>query len=127
MTVVRRGLAALVAPLVAVIVAVVVTSLVVIAVGGSAGDFWSVILVKPADRSVREGDHVRLTLSAADPDGDALTFTSTALPGGAFLDPRTGVFDWTPAFFQHGTFDVPLKTQPRMNGAGSMSSYSSMG
>ena len=31
-----------------------------------------------------------------------LTFSSDLLPGGAFLDPNTGVFDWTPDFVQHG-------------------------
>jgi simple sugar transport system permease protein len=45
-----RVLRALIAPLVAVVFSVVVTSIVVIAVGSSASDFWSVILSAPADR-----------------------------------------------------------------------------
>jgi ABC-type uncharacterized transport system permease subunit len=51
MTLGRRILTALAAPLVAVVAAVIVTSLVVVLVGGSPGDFWSVILSKPADRA----------------------------------------------------------------------------
>jgi YD repeat-containing protein/VCBS repeat-containing protein len=65
-------------------------------------------LVRPADLTVREGDTVRLPLRAGDPDGDALTFSSDLLPGGATLNPTTGLFEWTPAFFQHGTFKVPF-------------------
>src|SRR5262249_3638641 len=53
-------------------------------------------LLRPADRTVREGDHVRIALSAGDPEGAVLTYGSNLLPGGAFLDPKTGVFDWTP-------------------------------
>jgi general nucleoside transport system permease protein len=51
MTLGRRIIAALMAPLVAVVAAVIITSLVVVLVGGSPGDFWSVILSKPADRA----------------------------------------------------------------------------
>ncbi|HYU32388.1 MAG TPA: putative Ig domain-containing protein [Thermoanaerobaculia bacterium] len=65
-------------------------------------------LLRPADRTVREGETVRLRLVAADPEGDPLTFASDLLPGGAFLDPHTGQFEWTPGFFQHGVFEVPL-------------------
>ncbi len=65
-------------------------------------------LARPADRAVREGDAVRIQLSVTDPEGAALTFSSDLLPGGATLDPRTGLFEWTPAHFQHGVFDIPF-------------------
>ncbi len=65
-------------------------------------------LRRPSDRTVREGDPVRIDLQAADPDGKPLTFSSTQLPPGASLDPNTGAFRWTPTFFQHGTFVIPF-------------------
>ncbi len=66
-------------------------------------------LMKPVpDRTVREGDPIRIDLKAFDFDGDLLTFDSEMLPGGAFLDPNTSVFEWTPSFVQAGTFVVPF-------------------
>src|SRR6185436_4224861 len=65
-------------------------------------------LLRPADRTVREGETVRLRLAASDPEGDELIFSSGLLPGGAFLDPHTGQLEWTPGFFQHGVFEVPF-------------------
>lgn len=47
----RRVMSALFAPLAAVLASVVITSLVVVMVGNSPGDFWSVILSRPADRA----------------------------------------------------------------------------
>ena len=50
MSIVNRVLGALLAPLVAVVAAMVITSLVILASGGSPGEFWSIILSAPADR-----------------------------------------------------------------------------
>ena len=50
MSIVSRVLGALVAPLVAIIAAMLITSLVILASGGSPGEFWSIILSAPADR-----------------------------------------------------------------------------
>src|SRR5262249_54268292 len=63
-------------------------------------------LVGPADRTLSQGQPIRIPLQAADADGDPLTFSSANLPAGAVLDPATGVFAWTPAFAQEGTFAV---------------------
>src|SRR3989442_10306958 len=65
-------------------------------------------LVVPADRTIREGDPLRLVLRATDPEGDALVFSSRFLPGGSSLDRETGVFEWTPSFTQAGTYHVPF-------------------
>src|SRR5262249_18323514 len=65
-------------------------------------------LLKPADRTVREGDLVQIALQASDPEGASLTYFSDGLPVGAVLDPRTGVFTWTPDFTQHGVYRVPF-------------------
>src|SRR5262249_9020118 len=61
-------------------------------------------LARPANRTVREGDPLRIQLSASDPEHDPLTFSSEQLPGGATLDPQTGLFEWTPSFTQDGTY-----------------------
>ena len=65
-------------------------------------------LVRPADRTVLEGESIHIPLQASDPNGDPLTYSSTMLPGGAYLDPNTGVFDWTPGYYQHGVYQVPF-------------------
>jgi hypothetical protein len=43
-----------------------------------------------------------------DPDGDALRFSSDAVPNGARLDEKTGVFRWTPRQGDVGTYFVPF-------------------
>lgn len=65
-------------------------------------------LTRPADRTVREGDLVRIQLAAHDFEGDPLSFSSLKLPSGATLHPTTGVFEWTPAFTQHGVYEIPF-------------------
>src|SRR5262249_6613055 len=65
-------------------------------------------LTRPADRTVLEGESIHIPLQAVDPDGDPITFSSAMLPGGAYLDPNTGVFDWTTDYFQHGTVEIPF-------------------
>ena len=56
------------------------------------------------DKSVAEGSPLTFSLSAIDQDGQALTYSSTALPAGATL---TGAnFAWTPTFEQAGTYPV---------------------
>ncbi len=60
-----------------------------------------------ADRTVRQGDPIRFVLSAVDPEGDRIYFTTPDLPGGAFLDANTGAFEWTPPFDVAG--DIVLR------------------
>jgi hypothetical protein len=57
---------------------------------------------------IREGESVRIQLQATDAEGDNLTYSSKLLPGGSKLDPTTGLFEWTPAFFQAGDFEIPF-------------------
>jgi hypothetical protein len=55
------------------------------------------------DRTVNEGQTLTIPFSATDPDGDALTFSTSALPTGATLTPganNTATFVWTPTFNQ---------------------------
>jgi len=63
----------------------------------------------PGDRNVTAGTPVTFTLSASDPDGDALTFSATGLPAGATLNAATGAFAWTPTAAQLGTHAITFK------------------
>ena len=53
------------------------------------------VLVDPADRSVAAGQSLAIQLAASDADGDALVFSSPALPPGASLGSE-GLFSWRP-------------------------------
>ena len=68
------------------------------------------VLVLPESRIVREGDRIRLAVRGFDPDGGSVEFSSHLLPPGATLHPETGVFDWTPDFYQQSDvpYDVPI-------------------
>ncbi len=59
-----------------------------------------------ADQQVSELQLVTFIISAPDPDGDNVTYSSTNLPAGATLDPSTGSFYWTPAYDQGGNYTV---------------------
>jgi parallel beta-helix repeat protein len=73
------------------------------------------VAVSPANASVLAGEPVTVTVTAADPDGDAigsLTAGLSVLPVGhsATFTPgagnTTGTFSWTPAAGDTGTFDL---------------------
>jgi hypothetical protein len=53
------------------------------------------ILNPIGSKSVVKGKVLTFTLSASDPDGNALVYSSPNLPAGATLNPTTGVFKWT--------------------------------
>src|SRR5262249_6115098 len=65
-------------------------------------------LTVPGPRTLREGDTTVIYFPASSPDGSPVTFSSTALPQGAVLDPNSGRFEWTPAYNQHGQYQVPI-------------------
>jgi|GEM_PF-5357053 len=56
--------------------------------------------------TVQTGKNLEFTVSAADPDGDTLTFSAGLLPAGATFDPMTHVFSWTPDQFQSGDTEI---------------------
>ena len=58
------------------------------------------------DRSINEGTSLAFTVSATDPDGDAITYSATGLPTGASFDPSTHIFTWTPDYTQAGVYTV---------------------
>ncbi|PNY36139.1 hypothetical protein C2E31_14500 [Rhodopirellula baltica] len=59
-----------------------------------------------ASRTINEGDELTIRLLGEDEDGDNLRYQSSNLPPGSYLDPNTGIFEWTPGFDQHGVYDL---------------------
>lgn len=66
------------------------------------------VVAVPRPQVIREGDPLRIQLVAADLEGDALTFSSVALPARAVLHPDTGLFEWTPGYTRAGSYQVPI-------------------
>jgi hypothetical protein len=56
------------------------------------------VLANPGPQSNAEGDVVGLQINAGDPEGNALTFSATALPLGLNINPATGLISGTIAF-----------------------------
>jgi len=82
---------------------VVTTTTFLIAQGNQAPS-----LLPISDRTFLEGDNLRIQLQGSDTENDKLTFSSNLLPGGSFLDPNKGIFEWTPGFFQAGEYEIPF-------------------
>ena len=57
------------------------------------------------NKVINEGEQLEFTVSANDPDGDALVYSASNLPTGAVFDPTTQVFNWTPSYQQAGTYE----------------------
>jgi len=60
-----------------------------------------------ADTTTIEGRAIQFTVSASDPDGQALVYSASDLPPGATFDPSSRTFSWTP----NGGWVVPPATQ----------------
>jgi len=63
-------------------------------------------LVSIGNKLVDEGSLLSFIVSASDPDGDVLNYTSSNLPFGAIFNPDTKTFSWTPTYSQSGMYDV---------------------
>jgi hypothetical protein len=57
-------------------------------------------------KSVDEGELLSFTISASDPDGDTLTYSTGNLPFGAHFNSGTQTFSWTPAIGDAGDYNV---------------------
>jgi hypothetical protein len=55
-------------------------------------------------KTIDEGEPLVFTISATDPNGDALTYSAFNLPDGAIFDPGSGTFSWTPSYDQAGVY-----------------------
>lgn len=55
-------------------------------------------------KTINERERLSFTVSAVDPDEDSLTYSAHNLPEGAFFDPLTRTFSWTPEAGQEGTY-----------------------
>ncbi|MBZ0167354.1 MAG: putative Ig domain-containing protein, partial [Candidatus Omnitrophica bacterium] len=58
------------------------------------------------DKSAQIGVQLQFTVSATDPDLDALNYSATPLPTGANFNAGTQTFTWTPVAGQEGPYDV---------------------
>jgi hypothetical protein len=62
--------------------------------------------VSPGAQEVQEDNLLSFTVSASDPDNDAITLSATNLPIGATFNTTTGEFSWTPTLSQEGIYTV---------------------
>ncbi len=54
------------------------------------------------DKTVNEGELLTFVITAADPDGDPLSYSASNLPSNASFDPAAQRFSWTPGYDQTG-------------------------
>ncbi|WP_406670316.1 putative Ig domain-containing protein [Methanolobus sp. ZRKC4] len=58
------------------------------------------------NKAVVEDDLLSFTVSATDPDGDTITYSSIGLPSGANFGSSSGDFSWIPGFGDEGSYEV---------------------
>jgi hypothetical protein len=80
------------------------------------------VVLAPATAFGTEGTLISFTVSASDPDGDALTsLTAAPLPAGATFNANaaftSGTFSWTPTFTQSGTYSVTFSASNALTGS----------
>lgn len=63
------------------------------------------ILDPIGNKTISEGQLLRFTITASDPDNDTLTYSAANLPSGAAFDHSTHTFSWTPGFDQEGNYE----------------------
>jgi PKD repeat protein len=64
------------------------------------------LLDEIGSHAINELETLTFTLSAVDPDGDAVSYYAVDLPDGASLDQETGLFAWTPSLAQDGIHEI---------------------
>ncbi|NQU11577.1 putative Ig domain-containing protein, partial [bacterium] len=64
------------------------------------------VLAPIGNKTVNEGATLAFTVSASDPDGDSLSYSSTGLPSGASFNTSSRVFSWTPGYTQAGVYQA---------------------
>ena len=66
------------------------------------------VLAAIGNQSVAENSPLTFTATATDADGDAVSFSNSALPSGASFNTTTGAFAWTPTFSQEGSYPLTI-------------------
>lgn len=75
------------------------------------------------NKSVNEGETLQFTISATDPDPDnSLNYSASNLPSGAYFNPATRTFTWSPTYNQAGTYSN-IRFTVTDNGTPNMSDY----
>ncbi len=64
---------------------------------------------------VQEGQSLRFTVQASDPDGDAVTYRAVSLPPGASFNTTTGLFSWRPGYTQARTYVIRFEATDDSN------------
>ena len=72
----------------------------------SSGSNQPPVLNPIGSKSVNEAVLISFTISASDPDNDAMTFSASNVPSGASFNPSSRVFSWTPAYGDAGNYHV---------------------
>lgn len=67
------------------------------------------ILAPIGNRTVLEGAELSFVVSATDPDGDSLSYTTSTLPSGAGFNSSTRTFSWVPGMNQAGVYSVNFR------------------
>jgi len=67
------------------------------------------VISNPGPQQVLEHATLAFTVSATDPDGDAVTLSASGMPSGATFNPSTGVFSWTPGHPTAGVYTPTFK------------------
>ncbi|MGE4182659.1 MAG: putative Ig domain-containing protein, partial [Limisphaerales bacterium] len=62
----------------------------------------------PTANQILAGQPFSLPIAAADPDGDAITYSLGQRPAGMTFDAEFGVVTWTPVGAQAGRYDLPV-------------------
>ncbi len=68
------------------------------------GPNQSPVFTAVKSKYVREGQTLKFTIKAADPDGDTVTYSALSLPAGATFNAETRLFTWRPGYSQSGTY-----------------------
>lgn len=87
-----------------------------------AGSDLAPTVTTPATRTVTEGEMLTFTVTASDPDQEAIaSLTAAGLPSGATFTPNgtytEGTFTWTPATGQAGEYDVVFTASNALSGS----------
>ena len=64
------------------------------------------VIDNPGPQEVLETETLSFSVSAVDPDGDAVTYSASNTPAGSTFSPATGVFSWTPSLSDEGVYMV---------------------